>query len=62
MPGQQYSLAWSPLGKWLAFAGGQIGEQYDIYLISEDGKQFVDVTESQPYDDVFPAWRLMVGP
>ncbi len=46
--------AWLPTGTWIAFHGDQQGNM-DVYLISDDGSTFRQVTD-HPALDRFPAW------
>jgi TolB protein len=58
----QGSLAWSPLGDWLAFSGeNEIGGNQGIYLIHPDGTGFIDVTQNGG-EYWAPAWRSFYAP
>ncbi|NBD35156.1 MAG: hypothetical protein GVY30_04055 [Chloroflexi bacterium] len=46
---------WSPDGRWIALAGQQQGGSWDIYVVSADGAELVQLT-SHPAADWGPAW------
>ena len=46
---------WSPDGSWIALAGQEEGGSWDIYIISADGSELVQLT-SDPAADWGPAW------
>lgn len=47
---------WSPDSRYLAFSV-PYKDKSDIFIVSNDGKSFIDFTESQKGDAVSPAWR-----
>ncbi|MFP4395189.1 MAG: hypothetical protein ACLFTI_07990 [Anaerolineales bacterium] len=46
---------WSPDGRWIALAGQEAGGSWDIYLVSADGAELMQLT-SDPAADWGPAW------
>ena len=49
-------MSWTPDGKYLAFSSPHGGES-DIYVISQDGQAWVNLTADWDGDAVSPAWK-----
>ena len=49
-------MDWTPDGKYLAFSSNHDGES-DIYVISSDGKEWVNLTQNRDGDALSPVWR-----
>jgi Tol biopolymer transport system component len=55
---QRGRIAWSPDGRWIAFAGCErcVLDEADIFLMRTDGQELLRVTRSGGAD-VSPSWR-----
>jgi dipeptidyl aminopeptidase/acylaminoacyl peptidase len=54
---RQFGAVWSPDGKWIVFvqdAGG--GEIFDLYAVSAEGGEAVNVTETPDISETGPRW------
>ena len=54
---RQIDAVWSPDGKWIAYeqdAGG--GEIFDLYAVSSDGGDSVNITNTQDVSETNPRW------
>ncbi len=49
-------IDWSPESEYLAFSSNGSG-QSDVYIISSNGESWVNLTQGQDGDAVFPLWR-----
>jgi len=49
-------MDWTPDGKYLAFSSNHSGES-DIYVISSDGKAWVNLTRNRDGDALSPVWK-----
>jgi Tol biopolymer transport system component len=52
--GHDHHPAWSPDGRWLAFASDRGGD-WDVYVVASDGTQLRDLTRHPGHDD-WPTW------
>ncbi|MGH9514095.1 MAG: S9 family peptidase [Terriglobales bacterium] len=54
---RQSNPAWSPNGKWIAYQSDYDGdEQWDIFLVSPQTGQIVDVTKTREISEENPVW------
>lgn len=54
---RQASIAWSPKGRWIAYASDYDGnEQWDLFLVSASNGQIVNLTNTPELSEEGPAW------
>src|SRR5882672_599199 len=54
---RQTSIAWSPKGRWIAYNSDYDGnEQWDIFLVSAENGQVVNLTNTPEISEEGPAW------
>jgi dipeptidyl aminopeptidase/acylaminoacyl peptidase len=54
---RQASIAWSPKGRWIAYASDYDGnEQWDLFLVSATNGQIVNLTNTPEVSEEGPAW------
>jgi Tol biopolymer transport system component len=54
-------VAWSPQGNWLAVDGSEY-KKGDVFLVSQDGEQLINVTQDRRDHSHHPVWRLISVP
>ena len=60
-PAEDTSPAWSPEGQYILFVSNRDGHD-EIYAMTTEGTQQVDLSSSTPASDLAPAWQTLAGP
>src|SRR5438270_2404125 len=54
---RQINIAWSPRGRWIAYTSDYGGnEQWDLFLVSIENGQVVNLTNSPEVSEEAPSW------